>query len=45
MRLVTQIRVRLMHAACGHAMVRSPDEDADAAWLEYIVDGVGNLRC
>jgi hypothetical protein len=26
-------------------MVRSPDENANPAWLECIVDGVGNLGC
>ena len=40
-----QIRIGFAHSACGHAMVRSPDEDAYSARLEYIVDDVGNLGC
>ena len=34
-----------MHAACGHAIVRCPNEHAHAARFKHIVDGVGNLSC
>ena len=38
------IRVAFVRAACGHAMVRSPDEeDAYPGRLKYIVDGIGDF--
>jgi hypothetical protein len=40
-----QIGVGLMHAARSHAMMRCPDEDANATRLERIADCIGNLRC
>jgi hypothetical protein len=39
-----QIGVVLVHAACSHAVMRRPYDDADAQRLEHIIDSVGNLR-
>ena len=39
-----KVAVRLVHAARGHAVMRRFDDDADTAWLEYVVDRVSDLR-
>jgi hypothetical protein len=33
-----------MDAACGHAVVRCLDQNADAARLEHLFDDTGDLR-
>jgi hypothetical protein len=38
-----EIRVRLMHAARAHAMMRRLDDDVDPLRIEGLLDRVGNL--